>query len=218
MELIIGNKNYSSWSLRGWLMLEAFNLTFKETKLLLFTEDFYSALSAHETSDKVPVLIDGDVTVWDSLAICEYVSERYLKGKGWPEDYADRAMARSISNEMHSGFFGVRNEMPMNCRAKRRVELSEQGEKDIARIDQLWSSLRKAHSGKGPWLFGGFSIADVMYAPVALRFRTYGIKISSESQSYADALYNHPAIQLWLKDALLETEIVLEDEAGEEVR
>lgn len=217
MELIIGNKNYSSWSLRGWLMLEAFNLKFKETKLQLFTDDFYSSLSAHEAADKVPVLIDGDVTVWDSLAICEYVSERHLNGKGWPDDYADRAMARSVSNEMHSGFFGVRNEMPMNCRAKRRVELSEQAKKDIARIDQLWSSLRKTHADKGPWLFGEFSIADVMYAPVALRFRTYGIKVSEESQAYCDALYSHPAIQLWVKGALLETEIVEEDEAGEEV-
>jgi len=217
MELIIGNKNYSSWSLRGWLMLEGFNLPFEEKKLLLFTDEFYHTLGDYHAADKVPVLVDEEVTVWDSLAICEYINERYLNGKGWPDNYADRALARSVSNEMHSGFFGVRNEMPMNCRAKRRVDLSDQALKDIARIDQLWTSLRTAHADKGPWLFGDFSIADVMYAPVVLRFRTYAIKVSDISQTYCNAIYNHPSVQLWLEGALLEKEIVTEDEAGEEV-
>lgn len=217
MELIIGNKNYSSWSLRGWMMLKAFDLPFKETKLPLSTEDFHALISEYRAADKVPVLIDDGVTIWDSLAICEYVNERYLAGKGWPSGRADRALARAISNEMHSGFFAVRNEMPMNCRAKRRVELSGQALREISRIDFLWSSNTKANADKGPWLCGEFSIADVMYAPVVLRFRTYGIKISAQSRSYCEAMLDHPAMRLWLKEALLETEVIEEDEAGKEV-
>lgn len=217
MELIIGNKNYSSWSLRGWMMLKAFNLLFKETRLPLFIEDFYALISEYHAADKAPVLIDDGVTIWDSLAICEYVNERYLAGKGWPSGRADRALARAISNEMHSGFFAVRNEMPMNCRAKRRVELSAQALREISRIDFLWSSNTKTHADKGPWLFGEFSIADVMYAPVVLRFRTYGIEVSAQSQGYCKVVLNHSAMRLWLKEALLETEVVKEDQAGEEI-
>lgn len=217
MELIIGNKNYSSWSLRAWLMLKAFDIPFKETKLLLFTEEFYTRLGEYGAADKVPVLLDKGVTVWDSLAICEYINEVYLQGNAWPEDKANRAVARSISNEMHSGFFAVRNELPMNCRAKRKVDLSAQAQKEIQRIDDLWSSLTARHTKTGVYPFGAFSIADVMYAPVVLRFRTYGIQLSAGSQAYCDAIYHHPAIQNWLENALLEMEIVAEDEAGEEV-
>lgn len=215
MELVIGNKNYSSWSLRGWLMLEAFDLPFKEVQLKLFTDEFYQQLAQYNAASKVPVLVDGDVVVWDSLAICEYINERHLDGKGWPADPTLRAQARAIANEMHSGFMGLRAEMPMNCRARRTVEPSAQALADIQRVDQLWSGLREQHGNQGDWLFGTFSIVDVMFAPVALRFMTYGIELSPPAQAYAEALRQHPAMQAWLADALLETEIVEEDEAGE---
>ncbi len=215
MELVIGNKNYSSWSLRGWLMLEAFELPFKETRLKLFTNEFYQHLAQYNAASKVPVLVDGDVVVWDSLAICEYINERQLDGKGWPAAPALRAQARAVACEMHSGFTGLRNEMPMNCRARRTIEPSTQALADIQRIDQLWSALREQHGTQGEWLFGDFSIVDVMFAPVVLRFMTYGTALSPLSQQYADTLRQHPAMQAWLADALLETEIVDEDEAGE---
>ena len=217
MELIIGNKNYSSWSLRGWLMLAAFDIKFKETRLLLDTDSFYSALKNVDCADKVPVLVDGDITVWDSLAICEYVSETYLDGRGWPQDRAARAEARAIAAEMHSGFFAVRNEMPMNCRAKRRIEASEAAMKDVARIDEIWSSCRERFADKGPWLFGEFSIADVMYAPVVSRFETYGVAVSEASHAYMQSVLNHPKMLEWIEAGKQETEIVEADEAGVEV-
>jgi len=214
MELLIGNKNYSSWSLRGWLMLEAFGVSYRETKLKLFSDEFKATLAAHNCAGKVPLLLDGDIRVWDSLAICEYISERYLEGQGWPADAEARALARSVANEMHSGFTGLRNEMPMNIRARRHVELSEQALADIARIDQLWSSLRGRYKQHGDFLFGAFSIADVMFAPVAFRFMTYGNQLSPAAQQYAETLRAHPAMKCWMADALLETDIVPEDEAG----
>jgi len=214
MELIIGNKNYSSWSLRGWLMLKAFELPFEETQLSLFSTAFYQRLSDLNTANKVPVLVDGENRIWDSLAICEYVNETKLDGRGWPADTQLRAEARSVACEMHSGFSGLRNEMPMNCRARRQVELSAEAQKDIQRIDQLWSELTGRCAEDGPWLFGTYSIADVMFAPVVLRFVTYGVEVSEASQRYMESVLSHPALKAWLEEALKETEIVEEDEAG----
>lgn len=214
MELIIGNKNYSSWSLRGWLMLSAFDIQFQETQLALFTDAFYSALEKQGGAGKVPVLVDGDITVWDSLAICEYVNETYLSGNAWPADRAARAQARSVSCEMHSGFMAVRSELPMNCRATRRVEMSENTSKEVSRIDQIWRDLRSCYVDQGPWLFGDFSIADVMFAPVALRFSTYGVELSEASQGYVEAVLNHPSVQLWVKDARRETALIEAEEVG----
>ncbi|MGH1463342.1 MAG: glutathione S-transferase family protein [Neptuniibacter sp.] len=218
MELIIGNKNYSSWSLRGWLVLKAFGINFSEHKLKLFTEEFYSEVSKVSGAGKVPVLIDGEHCIWDSLAICEYVNEQYLEGRGWPETVSARAEARSISCEMHSGFMALRDELPMNCRAKRSVELSESAQKDIARIKSIWGTLRERYSAKGPWLFGNFSIADVMYAPVVLRFKTYGIELDSVGQEYMQTVLAFPPLLEWLEGADEESDIVVEDEAGEEVK
>jgi glutathione S-transferase len=215
MELIIGNKNYSSWSLRGWLMLKAFDLPFTETRLALFEEGFYSTLATYSPAGKVPVLIDADVTVWDSLAICEYISEVHLANKGWPADVADRAVARAVSCEMHSGFFGLRHELPMNCRAKRAVTLTEAALKDVQRIDAIWTELLKKNSAQGPWLFGEFSIADVMYAPVALRFHTYNPELSEQSRAYVETVLAHPAIQAWVAAAHLESETIEAEEVGE---
>lgn len=215
MELIIGNKNYSSWSLRGWLMLKAFGLPFTETRLALFEKEFYSTLATYSPAGKVPVLIDNDITVWDSLAICEYISEVHLANKGWPADVADRALARAVSCEMHSGFFGLRHELPMNCRAKRLITPTEAALKDIARIDAIWTELLQKNATNGPWLFGEFSIADVMYAPVALRFDTYNTEVSAHSRAYVETVLAHPAVQAWVADAKQEPETIEEEEVGE---
>ena len=217
MELIIGNKNYSSWSLRGWLMLKAFELPHQETRLSLFTEDFYNRLELLGVPGKVPVLIDGEIKVWDSLAICEYLNETRLDGRGWPRDLAARAKARSIANEMHSGFMALRSEMPMNCRARRRLVLSDAAQADIARIDTIWSEQRDHYADQGPWLFGQFSIADVMYAPVASRFQTYGIALSDSAGEYRDTVLSHPAMKQWYADAAQEAARIEEEEVGEPV-
>ena len=172
MKLIIGNKNYSSWSLRPWLLLSTFKIEFEEIQESLRQEGLTERLRQYSPTGRVPVLIDENTAVWDSLAICEYVSEKYLAGKGWPEDEALRAEARAVCAELHAAFMGLRGELPMNCRATRKVELSDSAKLDIARVDAIWSKGMLA--GKGSWLFGDFSIADCFYAPVVLRFKTYG--------------------------------------------
>ena len=217
MKLIIANKNYSSWSLRGWMALKAFNIPFEEIKLTLSTEAFYKELAQYTPIGKVPVLLDGDLSVWDSLAICEYINENNLDGKGWPADKHQRARARSIVADMHSGFFGIRNEMPMNCRAKRHVELSDQAKQEVANLDRIWSEQRHNNAQNGPYLFGEFSLADAFFAPVIFRFMTYGIELSDTAREYHQTMLAHPAMKAWLEDALTETDIVEADEAGEPV-
>jgi glutathione S-transferase len=214
MQLYIGNKNYSSWSLRGWLILKAFDLPFTEKQLKLFTDSFYIEIEKVSGARKVPVLVDDDNVIWDSLAICEYVNEAYLAGKGWPQEVSVRAEARAVSCEMHSGFFALREEMPMNCRARRVVELSDAAQRDLARIVQIWNGLRSKYKDSGPWLFGQFSIADVMYAPVALRFVTYGIELEGAAKEYMNTLIEHPAVKTWVAEGIQERDIVEEDEAG----
>ncbi|GAB3524953.1 glutathione S-transferase family protein [Photobacterium alginatilyticum] len=212
MQLYIGNQNYSSWSLRAWLIFAQFDVEVDIIKLKLFTKDFYRTLENIAPTAKVPTLVDDDVTVWDSLAILEYINEAYLGGKAWPSSAKERAKARAISAEMHSGFFDIRNELPMNCRAKRKTALSEGAVKDIARIDAIWSEQMEQYPDG--WLFGEWSIADAMYAPVALRIQTYDIALSDKARRYQQKLLNSPAMQRWLAEASLETDIVEEDEAG----
>lgn len=216
MRLIIGNKNYSSWSLRPWLLMTEFGLEFEVREESLAGSDLKERLRQYSPSCKVPVLIDGDLTVWDSLAICEYVSEHYLGGDGWPAAVGSRAHARAICAEMHSGFMALRSEMPMNIRARRTVIASNAVLADIQRIDAIWSNCRHEHGESGAWLFGKFSIADCMYAPVALRFMTYGARLSESSQRYMDSVLNNPGVKAWVEAANRETEIIPEDEAGEE--
>ncbi len=215
MQLYIANQNYSSWSLRAWLILAQYELDAEVIKLTLFTDEFYRALEKVTPTAKVPVLVDGEIVVWESLAILEYVNEAYLDGKAWPTSASERAKARAIASEMHAGFGYLRNEMPMNCRAKRKVHLSAGALKDVARIDQLWSQQMTDYP-EG-FLFGDWSIADAMYAPVALRFETYGIELSDQAKTYQQRLLQSPAMQLWLAQASTETDIVEEDEAGEAV-
>lgn len=215
IKLVIGNKNYSSWSLRPWLLLSAFDIPFEEIRIPLFTQDTRSELAKYTRAGKVPVLHDGGIIVWDSLAICEYVSERYLAGKGWPSDSKARAEARSCCAEMHSGFFTLREKMPMNCRAAgRRVDMTPDLKKDIARIDNLWSDSREEYSASGPWLFGTFSIADCMFAPVVFRFNTYSPEVSATSRKYMKHVLSHPNVMQWLEQAVKEPEVIESSEVG----
>jgi len=163
----------------------------------------------------VPAIIDGDLAVWDSLAINEYINDTYLSGSALPKDLKQRAKARALSAEMHAGFMGVRSEMPMNIRATRHVDLSATALKDIARIDEIFSQQQSAFPNT--WLFSEFSIADAMYAPIVLRFKTYQINLSAAAQAYCEHVLKCPVLQTWITQALTETAIVQEDEAGVEV-
>ena len=205
--LVIGNKNYSSWSLRPWLLLRQHRIAFDEMRLPLDTPQFASGIQRWSPSGRVPALQHGDLTVWDSLAICEYADEAFLDRTGWPAATAARAIARSVSAEMHAGFQALRSALPMNCR--RRVSdfvADAVAHRDIARVCALWRDCRARFGAAGDFLFGGFSIADAMYAPVALRFVTYGIALDAGARAYADALLALPALQEWLRDAATETE------------
>ena len=212
MKLVIGNKNYSSWSLRPWLLLVHFGLDFEEVLESLRAEGLKERLAQHSPTSRVPVLKDGNLTIWDSLAICEYVSEMHLAGKGWPQDVALRAEARAVCAEMHAGFLGLRSELPMNCRATRKVNASAAAKQDIARIDEIWSSCMARHSNG--WLYGEFSIADCFYAPVVMRFKTYGVALSELAEQYQSFALKQNALKRWVEAALTETEILPEDEAG----
>lgn len=215
MKLIIGNKNYSSWSLRPWLLLSVHGIPFEEVRIPLYRDDSREAVSAYTDSGKVPVLHDGDLVVWDSLAICEYLSERYLDGGGWPEDTSARAEARSWCAEMHSGFFAIRNGYPMNCRASgRHVAATPELEAETARIDAMWSGLRERYAGQGPWLFGEFSIVDCMFAPVVSRFRTYDVPVSGPCSTYMEHVLAHEAMVRWYEQSALESEFLEMSEVG----
>lgn len=215
MELVIANKNYSSWSLRPWLLLSSFDIPFEEIKLSLAPEGLSERIGQYSPTKRVPVLIDNGLVICDSLAICEYVSEKYLDGMGWPEDMGDRALARSICAEMHSGFAALREQLPMNCRASRKVQFTAEVKEDISRINAIWSHCRGEYSSKGEWLFGGFSIADCFYAPVASRFNTYNVPLSDAAQEYADKLLSHSAFMSWVEAAKADAEVIASDEVGD---
>lgn len=217
MDLYIANKNYSTWSLRAWILLKKFNMDFNEHTLKLETDNFTKTLSNLAPIAKVPVLIDNNITVWDSLAICEYINETYLSNQGWPTDPLHRAKARALAAEMHSGFNSLRNQLPMNIRANRKVALKQQTLTDIARIEQIFSEQHLQFEQQGGWLFGEWGIVDAMYAPVALRFKTYGITLNASATAYMDKVLSCEVLAEWITDALKETEIVAMDEAGEAV-
>lgn len=212
--LVIGNKNYSSWSLRPWLLLQQFGVDFEEIRLPLDTPEFFERVPRYSPTGRVPVLHDGDRVVWDSLAICEYANERWLDQRGWPADIAVRAVARSAAAEMHSGFAALRGQLPMNCRrlpSERRWDADAQ--RDIDRVQQLWRDLRRRFGGDGDFLCGDFGIVDAMYAPVCVRFRGYGVALDDTAQAYLAAMFALPAFQAWEQAALAETERVAHDEA-----
>jgi glutathione S-transferase len=202
LTLVIGNKNYSSWSLRPWLLMRHHDIAFDEVRLPLDTPEFRSGITRWSPSGRVPVLHHGNLVVWDSLAICEYVNEAFLDGRGWPRDGAARAVARAVSAEMHSGFQALRNALPMNCRRRATgFVVPAEARGDIDRITRIWRECRARAAGDEPFLFGAFSIADAMYAPVALRFRTYGVAVGEVERHYADALIALPALREWLAAA-----------------
>ena len=210
LKLVIGNKNYSSWSMRPWLALRANDIGFDEVFIPLYTGDADKRRILDFTpSGKVPALIDGDITIWDSLANIEYVAERFPQSRIWPEDRARRAHARSISAEMHSGFAALRNECGMNLhRLVRAVALSADARADVARVEQIWIDCRERYGKFGPFLFGAFGGADAMFAPVVHRFRSFAIAVAPEAQAYMDTMMALPAFQQWTSAALAETLII----------
>ena len=198
MKLVIGNKNYSSWPLRPWLLLHANNIEFSEVSESLKREGINERLGNYSGSCKVPVLIDKGLSIWDSLSICEYISEAYLDGNGWPLAPGQRALARSICAEMHSGFGAVRSELPMNCRLSMAVTPSEAAMEDIRRIDAIWSEYAEKASCGNTYLFGKFSIADCFFAPIALRFKSYGISLSANATRYQESILSHRSVCTWI--------------------
>jgi len=213
LTLIIGNKNYSSWSLRPWVFLKQNKIDFDETRVALSVETTAEQLAEYGSGLKVPVLKDGDFLVWDSLSILEYISEKYLDSKGWPSDQAARATARSIACEMHSSFPNIRNALPMNCRKQfHNISLSTQTENEIERIKLLWRQCRTNFGQGGEWLFGNYSIADAMYAPIALRFHGYDIPLEGIEQAYVQSVLSQPCIRDWIAAGELEKETIAEDE------
>jgi len=211
LKLAIGNKNYSSWSMRPWLALRANDIPFVETLIPLYTDNpaDKEQILSFSRAGKVPVLVDGDTTVWDSLAIIEYIAERYPEVKLWPDDAAARAHARSVCAEMHSGFVPLRSECGMNLhRPIRPVTLSADAKANVARIEEIWRECRARHSANGPFLFGRFGAADAMYAPVVQRFRSYAIDVAPDTKAYMETMMALPAFQEWTREGLAETLVI----------
>ncbi|BAC91391.1 glutathione S-transferase family protein [Gloeobacter violaceus] len=205
--LVIGNKNYSSWSLRPWLALKQAGYAFEELRISLDTAETRAQILTHSPSGKVPVLIDGGLRIWESLAICEYVAEQLPEAGLWPADPAVRAVARSVSCEMHAGFAALRAGMPMDTRARHTGwPMSPAVMDDIDRIANLWRCCRMQYGGGGDFLFGRFTIADAMYAPVVTRFMTYGVLLDEDLGRYCQALLALAPFQQWLEAARQEPE------------
>jgi glutathione S-transferase len=210
LKLVIGNKNYSSWSMRPWLALRASQIPFEEIFVPLYTgaADKQRILDVSRAG-KVPILIDGEVTIWDSLAIIEYIAERFPEKRLWPEHPARRAHARSVSAEMHSGFAALRNECGMNLhRPVRAIELSDDARANIARVQEIWTDCRERYGQSGPFLFGAFGAADAMFAPVVHRFRTYAVAVTKETQAYMDTMMALPAFAEWTRAGLAEKLVI----------
>ena len=215
-KLIIGNKNYSTWSLRAWLLLAEAGIDFEEERLALDSEGFASKIAQYSPACRVPVLILDGQTIWDTMAIAETVAEHWPEKGLWPADPNARAHARSICAEMHSGFSILRESMPMNCRAMgRKVALPDELAADIDRILEIWSDCHRQYHSGGDWLFGDFSVADAMYAPVVLRFRTYGVNLPQSAISYPRRLLQSDSLQAWLAAAESETEVIEREEIGQ---
>jgi glutathione S-transferase len=214
-KLVIGNKNYSTWSLRAWFLLTEARIDFEEEQLAMDTEGFASKVAQYSPTCRVPVLILDDQPVWDTMAIAETVAERWPEKHLWPSDAKARAHARSICAEMHSGFSVLRDAMPMNCRAMgRKVALPDELTADIDRVIEIWSDCHRHYGSGGDWLFGDFSVADAMYAPVVLRFRTYGINLPQSAAAYPERLLQSDALQEWLAAAESEIEVIEREEIG----
>lgn len=209
LTLIIGNKNYSSWSLRPWLVMKYAGLEFEEIRIPLDRPETRDRLLSYSPTGRVPVLQHGNLTIWESLAICEYIAEFVPAAHLYPSDLEARAIARAISCEMHAGFAKLRTHLPMDCRARRSdLEVAPDVQADIDRVTAIWRECRQRFGSTGELLFGSFSIADAMYAPVVSRFITYGIPLDPICQAYAQALWALPAMQEWLIAAAAEVESI----------
>jgi glutathione S-transferase len=209
LTLVIGNKNYSSWSLRPWLALKAAGQAFDEVLIVLRRPETKAEILLHSAAGKLPVLKHGDLTIWESLAICEYIAATWPEAGLLPEDARACAVARSVMSEMHAGFVALRRELPMDINklsplAQNGVTPGEEARLDIARVQQIWQDCRGRFGRKGDFLFGRFTLADAMYAPVATRLRTYGVAMDSVSEAYVNAIYAMPAMQDWCAAAAKE--------------
>lgn len=212
LTLVIGNKNYSSWSMRPWVAAVAAGIPFTEVRVLLDQPDTANNIARFSAAGRVPVLLAGEMTIWDSLAICEYLAEQFPDKHMWPQDVAARGMARSVVAEMHSGFPDLRNAMAMNIKARLPGRGRTPGaQADIGRICEIWEECL-ARFGHHNFLFGDFSIADAFYAPVVMRFKTYGVALAPALQAYCDRMQAHPAVARWVDEALKETEIAADHE------
>lgn len=215
LTLVVGNKVYSSWSLRPWHLLRHAEVPFEEVTIPLYQEGSKERILARSPSGKVPAFLDGELCIWDSLAICETLAERFPDRCGWPRDAAARAVARSVSAEMHSGFTALRHELPMNAREKRAgVVPSADARADIERVSAIWAECRARHGAGGPWLFGAFSPADAMYAPVAIRFWSYDAALPPAAAAYRDTVLADPPIVEWMRGARAEKERLEKFERG----
>ncbi|WP_417798161.1 glutathione S-transferase family protein [Terasakiella pusilla] len=200
--LVMGNKNYSSWSLRPWLVMKHLGLEFDEIVIALMQDGFKDKILTHSPAGKVPVLKVDDFCIWDSLAICEYLNDSNPGAGLWPVDVQERALARSVAAEMHSGFFIIRNEMPMNIR--RVVDdfsVTPECQLEIERVKDIWQNCLARKAQAGPFLFGGFTIADAMYAPIVWRFNSYGVALEGPLQDYSEAIRDFAPMQQWVEAA-----------------
>ena len=216
MQLVIGNKLYSSWSMRPWLMMTVMGLDFEETVIPMSRPETRATMLRYGPTGKVPVLIDGEVTVWESLAILEYLADRFPDKRVWPAAIAARAHARCAASEMHAGFTGLRTTCPMNL--GKRFKPKDRGEQcaaDVIRIEALWAEARQRFGAGGDFLYGAFSAADAMFAPVVTRLDTYQIQVRPETRAYMDSVLALPAFRTWLGQALSETWRMEHYEAGE---
>jgi glutathione S-transferase len=213
LHLVIGNKNYSSWSFRPWLAMKVAGIAFDETVISLEAQDFKARVTAVSGAGKVPVLIDGETRVWESLAILEYLAEKNPAAALWPKDDSARALARAVAAEMHAGFMPLRRLLPMNVwRPVKPRTLDEGSKADVARIDAIWRDCRARFGAAGPFLFGAFSAADAMYAPVVWRFHTYAVEMSNVARTYMGAMMALPAWGEWRDAARREPWVLPHDE------
>jgi glutathione S-transferase len=213
LRLIIGNKNYSSWSLRPWIAMQVAGIAFEETVIPLDTPDFKAQVTALGGAGKVPVLLDGDTRVWESLAILEHLAEKFPGAGLWPASQRLRAHARAVAAEMHSGFLALRRHLPMNVRRPVKPRpLNDEVKADVARIEAVWSQSRTQFGAGGPFLYGRFGAADAMYAPVVWRFHTYAVEVSATARAYMDAVLALPATREWREAARREPWVLPHDE------